>query len=205
MIKFRAKQFSSNEIVTGALKGATLGGAISNVGLLGALRKRNLNLNNSLKFVGGGILIGAALGALVGAIREENKYNNRINTVDDRLMKGIIKDLKSKNYVEGKDFTRDPKQADDLRTKISIVVSQPSGELNLLVNSVDDPKLNKLITNITKTIPNASARTKKVSDKFNELTLTTITNTSIESVGLVANIVEQFIRNGYPVYLVEVG
>ena len=49
-----------------------------------------------------------------------------------------------------------------------------------------------------------STVTEKVSDKYNELNITTMTSNNGDSTW-VASIAEKFIKAGYPVYLVEVG
>ena len=55
-----------------------------------------------------------------------------------------------------------------------------------------------------KRLPNTSATTEKVSDKFNDILITSISDSSAD-VGLIVGVIEKFIHSGYPVYLVEVG
>ena len=125
MITFRQKKFS---LISDVLKGAAIGGNIGNLtgifsrkykeGNLGggggspspSDKETNKNVwGNQLMFIGGGVVIGAALGALVSGIKGlSNRINNR-KTVDNRLMKTVIELLKKDNLKEGIDFTRDPK------------------------------------------------------------------------------------------------
>ena len=212
MIKFRARNFSNyiiSDAATGAQTGAILGTLFSPA--FAALTKKatKMNLGSWVKYVGStlgvGLLVGAALGILVGAVRTVGEKINQETTTDDRLMKWIIQDLKNKGFKEGTDFTRDPKTADRLRTKISIVVSRVNGDLKLVINAADDIKLSRLAYNITKNIPSSTAKTEKVSDKYNELTITTISGVQSSDAGFVSGICEKLIRSGYPIYILEVG
>lgn len=207
MIKFRAKQYA---ITDNYIVSDTVSGAIAGAGAMGVWSAPLINKVTRFRGKGGmmgamakGVVLGAGLGALVGLVRQADLWSSRLN-VDDRLMKWIVQDLKNKNFKEGEHFTRDPKRADELKTRVSIVISRRSGDLNILINTVDDPKLNKLTDEVTKNIPNSSVKIKKVSDKYNEITLSTISDSSADP-GLVAGISERFIRAGYPIYLVEVG
>lgn len=202
MIKFRQKDFSFLGHVTGGLALGTAAG-----GTLGKLIK------TPLKFRGkditgqdiaiGGAIIGAALGAISGTISEVNRLVSKRN-VDNRLMGRIVDDLKKSGFKEGIDFTRDPKKANELKTKVCLVVSRNSGDLRVLINTVADPQLKSLVDSTTRNIPNMSAITKRATDKFNDITITTISDSSAD-VGLIAGLAERFIRSKYPVYLVEVG
>ena len=205
MIKFKQKDFSFLGKVVG---GASLGGAIAaSANKFGAkipfkFRGKDITLSgNSL--IGAGALIGAALGALASAIETGSNYASK-KTADRRLMSMVIDDLKKTGFKEGQDFTRDPKRANEIRTRVCLVITRNSGDLRILINTVSDPKLRELVDKTTKNIPNMSAMTKKASDKFNEITITTISDTSAD-VGLVAGLAEKFIRAKYPVYLIEVG
>ncbi len=210
--KFRQKNNSVlTDTITGATIGATAGGFTGSVFRDKTKQVFGINQNNkngdqlaALAAIGTGTIIGAALGFLGGSIKEVATKYNRKNSVDQRLMKDVVENLKKSNLKEGTQFTRDPKQATTLKTKISIVISKVSGELRLLVNTVADPKLERLTKQMEKNIPNTSVVNHHVSDKFNDITISTISDSSADS-GLIAGIAEFYIRNGYPVYLVEVG
>lgn len=213
MIEFRQKKFS---ILSDTINGASIGGT---AGLIGSLFRKKTDpqqysiddhkhrgevYNATLKTSAAGLIIGAALGALVGGIKEISNRINRKNTVDHRLMYKVVEVLKKDNLKEGIDFTKDPKTATQLKTKVCIVISKNSGELRLSVNLVSDPKLKTVSDEIVKRLPNSSAVTEKVSDKFNDISITSISDNSVD-VGLIVGIIEKFIHSGYPVYLVEVG
>ena len=205
MIKFRQKDFSFlSHITTGAGIGASIGGTLSKakVKIPIKFREKTIKLEKG-SLLAAGAIIGAALGTLSGAIVEGSRLISNRNA-DKRLMNKVIDDLKKTGFKEGYDFTRDPKKANELKTKVCLVVSKNSGDLRVLINSVSDPKLSALVDKTVKNIPNLSAITKKASDKFNDITITTISDSSAD-VGLVAGLAERFIRSKYPVYLIEVG
>jgi hypothetical protein len=200
MVKFKRKDFSlSDDVTTGAKIGAGVGGV---VGI--ASKVSGGGFGKTLAFAGIGTAVGAALGALVNVIGKETDRANRQATVDARLMNVVVDDLKANGFKEGVQFTRDPKRANELRIRVSIVISRTSGELNLLINMVADDRLKDLSKDIITRFPNHSAVTTKLEDRYNEITVTTIADNSA-SAGLIAGICNYFIRNKYPVYLVEVG
>lgn len=208
MIEFRQKDFS--------IFSSTLAGAGTGLGLgmtFGKFRNRNskpgqsgntgrISDENLLGIYG--LIAGAALGALAGVIDEQRTRFNRKTTVDARLMDTIVENLKKDNFKEGKDFTRDPKIANQLKTKICICISKVSGDLRILINIVSDPKLQGLAKDLVNNIPNKSAVNERTSDKFNDITITTISDSSMDA-GLVTGVAERFIHSGYPIQLVEVG
>lgn len=152
----------------------------------------------------GGIAIGATLGALAGMIMDASDYINKKKTVNNRLLKDVVDNLKKIGYREGQNFTRDPKMASLLKTKVCLVISKSSDELKLLINTVNDGKLKTLTGQITKNLPTMSTLNEKVSDRFNEINITTMTSNSGDAVW-VTSVAEKFISAGFPVYLVEVG
>ena len=204
MIKFRQKDFSFlGKVIGGASIGSAIAASANKFGAKIPIKfKGKYNLSGS-SLVGAGALFGAALGALAGAIEAGSNYASK-KTADRRLMSMVVDDLKKTGFKEGQDFTRDPKRANEIKTRVCLVVTRNSGDLRVLINTVSDPKLKELVDRTTKNIPNMSAMTRKASDKFNELTITTISDTSAD-VGLVAGLAEKFIRAKYPVYLIEVG
>ena len=202
MIKFRQKQFGIlSDIRNGAAIGATVGTVVTRIP---GFKKKDNQWRSDLSIIGGGTIIGAGLGLLVGLTKDISTIVNRKATVDARLMHGVIENLKKDNFKEGIDYTRDPKIANDLKMKVCIVISKRSGNLQLLVNTVADPKLKTVTLNMAKNIPNTSTVNTKLSDKFNDISISTVYDSSA-NLGLVTGIAEYFIRNKYPVYLVEVG
>ena len=200
MIKFKQKDFSFlGKVTNGAVIGAGIGGTVAKFRNKLKIPKKF----GELEIMAGGALVGAALGAAAGLFVEGEKLISRRN-VDKRLLEKVVEDLKKTGFKESTDFTRDPKKANEMKTKVCLVVSKHSGDLRVLINTANDSKLAQLTNRVTKNIPNVSAVTKKASDKFNELTITTISDSSAD-VGLVAGLAESFIRSKYPVYLIEVG
>lgn len=205
MIKFRQKDFSFlGKVTTGTAIGTSIGTLVSKLGTKIPMKFKGKYTDISGNtLIGAGALFGAALGTLAGAIEAGSNYASK-KTADRRLMSMVVDDLKKTGFKEGQDFTRDPKRANEIKTRVCLVVTRNSGDLRVLINTVSDPKLKELVDRTTKNIPNMSAMTRKASDKFNEITITTISDTSAD-VGLVAGLAEKFIRAKYPVYLIEVG
>lgn len=227
MIKFRQKDFS---ILSSTIKGAGIGGTLAGgatifpVFRLGnrpdkkdyykdnkdggkwfdAEEKRHDDNTWRAKIIGAGMLVGAALGALVGTVLEVSKKVNRAKTVDARLMEKVLRGLKSSNFVEGRDFTRDPKQATQMKTRVCIVISKYSGELKLMINVARDKKLEQVASQIVKNIPNTSNVITREGDKYNDIIISTISDGSADA-GLICGIIEGFVHSKYPVYIVEVG
>ena len=208
MAIFRRKDFS---ILSDTIQGASIGATIGSLGSFIVPDKDPKNPKSKtyspnrrkLSIVGIGTIVGAALGALVGLIKKGDKLISRRN-VDKRLMGTVVENLKKSSFKGGIDFTRDPKVADQLKTKVCIVITKYSGDLRVLINTVADKKLRDLTNRVTKNIPNSSVINTKTSNRFNEITVSTISDGSADA-GLVTGICATFIRSGYPVYLVEVG
>ena len=158
--------------------------------------------------VGTTTLIGAALGAIIGAVREIDKKISHHNANNDRLMHDILKELKSLGYREGTQFTRDRNQANLLKTKVCVVITRDAAQFNMLVNtnSINDRKLESLTNKILRGLP-SSVQVRKnnlASNKYNEINLSTISKTS-SNINEAVALISQFIDGGYPVYIVEVG
>lgn len=200
--KFKRKDFSLKDDM---VKGASIGGAAGTLsGIVSKAAGNSTSLAGTLVYTATGSIIGAALGALHHIFKKGVDRSNRQATVDARLMNSVVDDLKATGFKEGINFTRDPKTADDLKVRVSIVISKVSGELNLIINMIADDKLKDLTKDMITRLPNTSAVTSKVEDKYNEITITSISDNSANA-GLIAGICNYFIRNKYPVYLVEVG
>jgi hypothetical protein len=208
MIEFRQKQFGIvSSVRNGAAIGATVGTLATKLPIIKNLpifKKKDDNWKTELSIIGGGTIIGAGLGLLVGLTKDISTRVNRATTVDARLMQGVIENLKKDGFKEGIDYTRDPKTANDLKMKVCIVISKSSGNMQLLVNTVADTRLKTVALNMAKNIPNTATVNTKLSDKYNDISISTISDSSA-NIGLVTGIAEYFIRNKYPVYLVEVG
>ena len=202
MAKFRQKNFG---IIGSALTGAAIGTSLAGLAnkLKMPVRFRGKDLSDGHLMTAGAI-VGAALGTLAGLIVEGSNFISRKTTVDSRLLNKVVDDLKKTGFTEGIDFTRDPKKANAMKTRVCLVISKNSGDFRVLINTANDPKLKSLVDGTIKNIPNLSAVTEKTGDKFNEITITTISDSSAD-VGLVAGLAEKFIRNKFPVYLIEVG
>ena len=208
MIQFRQKQFGIvSNIRNGAAIGTTIGTLATSLPALKKIpifKKKNDAWKTELSIIGGGTIIGAGLGLLVGLTKDISTRINRAITVDERLMQGIVENLKKDHFREGIDYTRDPKTANDLKMKVCIVISKNSGNMQLLVNTVADTKLKTVALNMAKNIPNTATVNTKLSYKYNDIAISTLSASSA-NIGLVTGIAEYFIRNKYPVYLVEVG
>ena len=197
-----------SSIVGGAGAGAALGTVAGNlmpVFRKGATDKTNTSeKRGAIISIGVGAIIGAALGALNYTLKEINVAVNRKTTVNKRLMKTVVENLNKDGFKEGKDFTRDPKTADQLKTKVCIVMSKVSNDLRILINTVSDSKLKRITDEVIGRIPNVSVVNTKLTDKYNDITISTISDSSADA-SLVTGIAEHFIHSKYPIYLVEVG
>lgn len=200
MIKFREKDFS-NYIVNDAIKGASIG---ATAGALTSGRVKKVPFFKEGKMLAGaGAIIGAALGALVGTARQLNEHFNR-KGADNRLMAPILRELNKKYYREDQDYTRDPKKANLLGTKVCLVISSDGSDFKMLVNTADDPELRNLSRKLSKNIPTAQVSTNFASNKYNEIQISTVRDVR-SNLNAVLSVVDGFIQAGYPVYLVEVG
>ncbi len=150
----------------------------------------------------GSVAIGASLGALVGVIYDIAGIVDK-KKVNRRLLTRVVSDLKKIGFKEDEDFTVNPKTASLLKTKVCLGISRTADEMKFLVNTVNDPKLEKLAREITKNLPSMSTRTERVTDRFNDITITT--SSGQDNSTFVASIAEKFIRSGYSIQLVEVG
>lgn len=230
-LSYLFKQKNNSYTVKHALQGAVIGGTIgggllrnlSNDGrrktILGTNNsqyKRGVNSNENNKRIdnvqviknraitmGASILVGAALGGIYGLIKDtSNAINN--HQVDERLSTRIIYNLKNLGFKEGTQFTRDPKTADLLKTKICVIISRINGDLKIIINYLNDPKFKEDTQKIIKNLPPSAVAVEKMGDRFNDITITSVSDKT-QDPALVSGILEQFIRRGYPVYIVEVG
>ncbi len=210
MIEFRQKDFSRNSIIRSTIAGAGAGAAVGTLGT--SFFKKNPRNPRSEGFdpaskaiyTTGGLIVGAALGAMIGLIDDFSDRINKKTTLNNRLMKSVVDNLKRAGLKEGFDFTQDPKRSSELKTRVAICISKVSGDLKILINITSDQKLKDLTRDMVKNIPNTSAVSENMSDRFNTITITTISDSSADA-GLITGIAERYIHSGYPVQLVEVG
>jgi hypothetical protein len=227
MIKFKRKEFSNyilSNTIKGASIGATIGTGMAGLNLSDNMRgdnwfartynsqARNSNdrsypkqtTNQKLLIAAAGTLIGAALGAIVGTVKAVTEKTSQHGT-DHRLLKDVMKTLSSLGYKEGIDYTRDPETANRLKTRVCLVITRDAANISLLVNMVNDNKLSKDADKILRSLPGKpQIRYSRTTDKYNDITISTISKSG-SNADLVTNIVDGFIKAGYPVYLVEVG
>lgn len=221
--KFKFKLFSSNT-VDKALNGAFIGTAVGTI--LGGggqeLVKRGIKFvpggggfgerlasqdrtGKALMILGTSMLIGAGLGALIGAVQDAGTHWHNKNIGDQRVTKDLLKELSNLGLEEDRDFTRSPKTANLMRTKVCIMLKGDATEFNIVINSREDKNLKNTIFNITSRFRNGYQKTvNQANNNYNEITLTTIKDKR-NNVKAVADIISKLVSEGYKVYLVEAG
>lgn len=173
--------------------------------VIGTREKTTTSGAQNLMIVGAATLIGAALGALVGTVREIDKRISR-TTINNRLLGDVTKKLMESGFKEDLDFTVNPATATNLmKTRVCIVVTKDAAYLRTLVNTVNDKRLKTVADRVIKGLKgNFQIRCTQATNKFNDINITTVSNAS-SNVNTVFEIASGFIKAGYPVYLVEVG
>lgn len=161
-------------------------------------------MSNPSKAAIAGAAIGASLAAGYYLIKAAyNKADQKLANTSGRMLDKVCKVLEKMGYKRNQDFTTDPVQADYLRTKVCIVVSSTKDELNITVNSINDPKLEPVARQIIKNLPSGSKFYQRQSDKSNELTLA-VTGSNNGDHTYIATVVERFIKKKYPVFIIEI-
>lgn len=193
---FSEKKYS---IKVDTAQGAALGGAIGTALASGYLTKATKKSKMMTP------LIGAALGAIVGAtwgsVKKLDSLASRVKS-GHSLIKKVQSELGRSGLKEGTDWVTNPKQATLLKTRVCIVINRGADELGLLINTVSEPGLWKVTKEVVRGLPKQT-KTEKISDRFNEVT---ITNSRTQGdPGYIAGVVREFVKAGYPVYLMEVG
>lgn len=155
-----------------------------------------------------GVIIGAALGALIGGVKDiYNKINEKRNLYGNMTNK-VIRALKNKGYREDVDFTINPKVADRLKTRVCFVITKDGEGLRLMVNLKGDSRLISTAKKVTDKLNNSSisVNTKNASNVYNDILITTARSRAKSSdANLISELTANFINAEYPVYLVEVG
>lgn len=150
-----------------------------------------------------GALVGASLAVGYYLIkRSYNGVSNKLSNFRGKMIDLVVNDLKKLGYRRDTDFTTDPAQADYLKTKVCIVVSSTKDDLSLVINSINDPKLDSVSKSIIKTLPSSAKYNRKESDKNNELSLTLMSSNGDHA--YISSITEMFIKRKYPVFLIEI-
>lgn len=156
---------------------------------------------------GTGVLVGAALGALSGIIgKAAGKVRlslTKVGLSGKSELPEIMTILEGRGFRPGVDFTHDPRDADRIKTKVCIVLQKRSGDLNLLVNTVNEPELKKIYHSIIRRVPRSAQVTKDINDDYNNVSFTTVSND--RDTHLIVNIATDFIKNRFPVFFIEVG
>ena len=154
---------------------------------------------------GVGIIVGAALGALVAGTKELLSKSSNIKFTSGLLSK-VTSELRASGFKSGEDYTLSPSEATDLGTKVCIVLTRDGSGLRTLINSKNDPELKKISDNALSTISRkAKVRNSNASDRFNEIKISTVSDGLSSDARMVSGIAKTFIQAGYPVYLIEVG
>lgn len=205
--KFRIGFYSNiaEDIFGGGMKGLGVGTLINGVALgasVASQQKGGWPVAKALKTVGYSVLVGAALGLVLGITRKIAEISSR-NRSNQRIINTVSTLLKKRGFKEDLDFTRDPKFADLEKTKVTLVVNRGNGDLKLALNLNSDDKLEKVCTKALEILPSKTKTFRKESNRYNEIMITTLSGGN--DAVLISDLIEKFIRAGYPVYMIEVG
>ena len=186
----------SANLLKGSIIGSTIGSGIA------AYADKNRTPRSKALIA----LVGTALGGLAGALWGTAKaMDTKVSQMGSghKLIDEVIKNLKRAGYKRDSEWTTDPKKANLMKTKVCVVFSRSADELGLLINMASEPELKKISEEATKNLPWGSKATEKISDRFNEIQITSLPSKT-DAVYIFGKI-EKFIQAGYPVYLIEVG
>jgi hypothetical protein len=203
--KFRIGFYSEivDDLFSGAAKGTAAGVFVNGIALAAAKASGGgWGVKRALSTLGYSVILGSALGLVIGITKKLAETSSR-NQSNQRVINTVCRLLKNKGFEENKDFTRDPKIADQERTKITVVVNRGNGDLKLALNVISDEKLEKVCNRIISELPDKSKTMTKESNRYNEIMITTLSSGNDAIV--ISGIIEKFIRAGYPVYMIEVG
>lgn len=201
------------DFLDNSFKGASIGGALGSVAAPFFVRAKDGTNPTNYEWTKGaakggmtGIIVGAALGTLFGIIKNEATSRNRDNTINNRYLPKVVDLLVKSGFWVDKDFTRDPKVADNLKTRICIMVSRYSSDTRISINCSSDFKTQELIDKMINELGLSKrvAIKKQGSERFVNIEMIKRTRTD-EDINMVKSISEYFIRKHIPIYLVEVG
>lgn len=155
---------------------------------------------------GVGMIVGAALGALVSGTKELLSKSSEVRFGSNSLIDRVVRELTAGGFEVGKDYTISPDDATQMGTKVCIVLTKDGSGLRVLINTKNDPSLKKVSEGALTTISRkAQIRNSSASDRFNEIKISTISEGLRKDAKAVYGIAKTFIQAGYPVYLIEVG
>lgn len=162
--------------------------------------------NRKIITTGVGIIVGAALGALVSGTRELLSKSSDIRFGSGSLLKRVTDELHAGSFKEGTDYTTSPDGANELGTKVCLVLTKDGSGLRVLINTKNDLTLKKVSESALTTISRkVQVRNSNASDRFNEIKISTISEGLRKDAKVIYEIAKTFIQAGYPVYLIEVG
>lgn len=151
----------------------------------------------------GGALVGASLVLAYWLIKSAyNKADEATTSNDNDVLAEVCRNLIKAGFKINKDFTTNPAEADNLRTKVCIVISKAEGHISINVNSISDPKLDQISKSLIKNLPSGSKYSTRESDRNNDLMITLVDSNNNDA-GYIASVAERFIRAKYPVFIVE--
>lgn len=200
---FSIREKSYGAITNSAWRGAAAGGTLGAGLALQYMSRAQIGSNRAKAMVP---LVGAALGGLAGSLWGVVKtLDTKISQsrTGHKLISEIIKNLKRAGYREGQQWTLDPKKATLMKSKVCVVVSQSADNTGILINMANDQKLKEISLEITNSLPTGFRETEKISDRFNEVQISSFPDKTDAT--YIFMILEKFIKNGFPVYLIEVG
>lgn len=213
-MKSEQKGFSfGTDFVDNSFKGASIGGALGSIASPFFVTAKNVANPTKYEWAKGaakgavsGIIVGAALGTLFGIIKNKTILRNRDNTINNRYLPKVTEMLLKCGFIEDRDFTRDPKTADDLRTRICIMVSRYSTDTRISINCSADFKTQQLIDKMINDLglSRKVSIKKQGSDRFSNIEMLKRTKID-EDVNLIKSISEYLMKKHIPIYLVEVG
>jgi hypothetical protein len=183
-------------LIKGSLIGSTIGSGIA------AFAGKNRSLQSKAFIALTGSALGGLAGALWGTVKALDTKISQLGS-GHKLMDEVIKNLNRAGYKRDSEWTTDPKKANIMKTKVCVVFSRSADELGLMINMASEPELKKISEEATKNLPWGSKATEKISDRFNEIQITSLPSKT-DAVYIFGKI-EKFIQAGYPVYLIEVG
>lgn len=200
---FSIREKSYGAITNSAWKGAAAGGTLGAGLALQYMSRAQVGSNRAKAMVP---LVGAALGGLAGSLWGVVKtLDTKISQslTGHKLINEVIKNLKRAGFKEGQQWTLDPKKASLMKSKVCVVLSQCADNTGILINMANDPKLKGISSEITNSLPTGFRETEKMSDRFNEIQISSFPDKTDAT--YIFTVLEKFIKNGFPVYLIEVG